>query len=200
MRIGLLADIHGDTKNLSRAIDCFHECEIDRLILLGDIICDASHADETVAILQGRDLVGVWGNHELGLCVDPEEEVVRQYSASVRRFFGTLRSGHVLGDMYFSHTFPTEDATDVLSYYVGRPDEDSRFVENCFKTLPHRIMACGHFHRWFAATPAGQLAWDGVQTLKLDLSERYFLIIGAVMMGFAAILDDRESVLIPIRL
>ena len=199
MRLGLLADIHGEVEKLSRAIDRLREHSVDKFVLLGDVIYDTRDADETVTLLRSCDAVGVWGNHELSLCVEPEEEVRELYSDSVMRFFSTLRPRLELGDVLVTHTFPTEDASEVLSYYVGHPEEE-RLIQNCFEMLPHRIMVCGHFHRWFSATPMRRVEWKGERALKLSADERYFIIIAAVMHGFAAILDDERNVLDPIRL
>jgi predicted phosphodiesterase len=197
MRLGLLADIHGDVKNLSRAIEKLRQQAVDRFVLLGDVIYDTSHADETIELLQSCDAVGVWGNHELGLCVEPEDEVCTLYSDNVMRFFRSLQPRLEFADVLVSHTFPTEDAQEVLSYYVGKPEQDG-LVANCFESLPHRIMISGHFHRWFAATPIGRIEWNGERSLQLCPDERYFIIIDAVMHGFAAVLDYDRNVLNPI--
>jgi predicted phosphodiesterase len=199
MRLGLLADIHGDVNNLSRAIERLRQHDVDEFVLLGDVIYDTRDADETVQLLQACGAVGVWGNHELGLCVDPEDEVRQMVSDTVMHYFSKLQPSLEFGDVMVSHTFPTEDARDVLSYYVGEPD-DEELLALCFETKPHRIMICGHFHRWFAATPFGRLNWNGQRTLQIDPNERYFIIIDAVMGGFAAVLDDDRNLLIPIEL
>ncbi|MCS7465422.1 metallophosphoesterase [Stieleria sp. ICT_E10.1] len=122
MRIGLLADIHGDVENLALAIEHLQQSSVDKFVLLGDVIYDSRDADETVALLQSCDAVGVWGNHELGLCVAPDDEVRELYSDSVMSFFSTLQPRLELGDVLVTHTFPTEDAGEVLSYYVGHPE------------------------------------------------------------------------------
>ena len=199
MRLGMLADIHGDIGNLSRAIDRLRQHDVDQVVLVGDVIDDTRNADQTVDLLHACGAVGVWGNHELGLCVEPEDEVRELYSDSVMRFFSTLKPRLEFGDVLVSHTFPSEDAMDVLSYYVGRP-EDDELVAKCFETIPNRIMISGHFHRWFAATPMGRVDWKGERTLRLKSNERYFIIIDAVMHGFAAVLDDDQNVLTPILL
>ena len=83
MRLGMLADIHGDIGNLSRAIDRLRQHDVDQVVLLGDVIYDTRNADQTVDLLHACGAVGVWGNHELGLCVEPEDEVRELYSDSV---------------------------------------------------------------------------------------------------------------------
>ena len=199
MRLGLLADIHGDVGNLSRAIERLWREGVDKFVLLGDVIYDARDADETVELLKSCDAVGVWGNHELGLCVESEDDVRELYSDSVMQFFSMLEPRLELGDVLVSHTFPTEDPRDVFSYYVGEPDDDD-LLRSCFATFPHRIIVNGHFHRWFASTPAGRLDWRGEDPLFLPPTKRYFIVINAVMNGFTAVLDDQQNVLVPIEL
>ncbi len=199
MRLGLLADIHGDVRNLSLAIERLRREGVDKFVLVGDVIYDARDADETVELLKSCGAVGVWGNHELGLCVEPEDHVRELYSDTAMRFFSTLQPRLELGAVLVSHTFPTEDSRDVLSYYVGQPEDDA-LLQSCFATFPHRVTVIGHFHRWFASTPEGRLDWIGEGPLTLAPSERYFIIIGAVMNGFTAVLDDKQNLLVPIEL
>ncbi|QDV45300.1 Calcineurin-like phosphoesterase superfamily domain protein [Stieleria neptunia] len=199
MRLGLLADIHGDVNQLAKAIERLRRESVDTFVLLGDVIYDSRHADEIVELLRSCGAIGVWGNHELGLCVDPDVEMRQWYSESVMEFFSTLQPRLELEDVLVSHTFPTEDARDVLSFYVGVPEE-SDVIENCFARLPQRIMISGHFHRWFAATPSGKLDWKGEGPLDLASEDRYFIVVNAVMNGFAAVLDLERNLLVPMEL
>jgi predicted phosphodiesterase len=194
-----LADIHGDVERLAQLIARLRDQGADRFVVLGDIIYDTHNADETVSLLTACDAVGVWGNHELALCVEPDEEIRQMYSPTVMDYFAQLQPRLELGSVLLSHTFPTEDAREVLAFYVGRLDEFA-LIERCFAEFPHRVMICGHFHRWYAATPRGPLDWSGERPLLLAENERYFIVMGAVMKGAAAILDSERNVLIPIDL
>lgn len=79
MKIGLLADIHADIANLRRAIDRLRREEVDEYVVLGDVIYDRCHASETIELLRGCGAIGVWGNHDIGLAVDPDPELVANY-------------------------------------------------------------------------------------------------------------------------
>ncbi len=198
MRIGILADIHGHIENLSKALDRLRAEGVDSVVVLGDVIFDHRNATETVGLLSECGAVGVWGNHELGLCVDPDDDVREWYSESIMAFFATLQPCLELCDTLFSHTFPNQDARDPMSYYVGQP-QDERIVADCFAQFPHSKMMIGHFHHWFAATPSGEISFHGDKPIGLDRDQRYFFVIDAVFNGFAAILDDERSALIPVR-
>lgn len=197
MRIGILADIHAHTANLTKAIASLRREGVDVFVVLGDVIYDSSNATETIEILRDCEAIGVWGNHELGLCVEPEADVCAGYADTVLSFLGTLTPRLELGGCLFSHTFPNEDASDPMSYYVDRRPNEEGALDGCFSTLPHRLMMIGHFHRWFAANTSGAIAWNGERTIELEPNDRYFFVIGAVMNGQAAILDTVQNVLIP---
>jgi predicted phosphodiesterase len=49
MRLGLLADIHGDVRKLSRAIERLRQEGVDKFVLLGDVIYDTRDADQRAA-------------------------------------------------------------------------------------------------------------------------------------------------------
>src|SRR4051812_5696913 len=90
MRIGILADIHESLTNLRWATDVLHEQGADRLVVLGDVFELGHRFRETVDLLAGA--VGVWGNHDFGLCGDnarPEDR--ERYGERVLEFMGCLQ-------------------------------------------------------------------------------------------------------------
>lgn len=62
MRLGLVSDIHGNAQALRRALELMEP--FDRLICLGDSIDQYRFSNEVAAILQERDALTIWGNHE----------------------------------------------------------------------------------------------------------------------------------------
>ncbi len=199
MRIGILADIHGHVENLAKVITRLRREQVDEFVVLGDVIYDRRQATETVALLKDCGASGVWGNHDLALCLEPDDEIRRLFSPSVIDYFATLTSHYEVGPCLFSHTLPHQDAGDPTSYYTAPRPHQEGALDECFARFPQRILLCGHFHRWLAATPAGRLAWKGEEPLNLDPGGRCFVVIHAVMQGHAAILDDQRNVLLPIR-
>lgn len=200
MRIGILADIHGHVANLRQVIDHLRREKVDVFVILGDVIYDTRDATETVSLLRDCGAIGVWGNHELGLCVDPEDEVREMYTDDVMEFFSTLKSHFELGEFLFSHTIPSQDASDPAEYCLAPKPEEEGALDKSFSQFSHRVMMAGHFHRWFAATPDGQIAWNGKDPIELDSNTRYFFVIHAVMDGWTAILDGDQNILTPIQL
>lgn len=198
MRIGILADIHGHVGNLRKSIDRLRLEKVDLFVVLGDVIYDGVNAPETVAMLNECDAVGVFGNHELGLCVEPRDDLRERFDDDILDFFQSLKPQFETGECLFSHTLPDQDASDPLSYYAGPHPEEKGALDDCFASFSQHIMVTGHFHMWFAATTASQMIWDGEKPITLDPHQRYFFVIDAVMNGCAAVLDDKQEILIPI--
>ena len=199
MRLGILADIHGNVENLRRAIDRLGQEQVDTFVVLGDVIYDSRNATEVVDLLRACEAVGVWGNHDLGLCVDPDSEMRALYTDAVLEFFSTLHSRFELGEILFSHTLPNQDASDPSSYYLGPRLHEDDALDQCFAQFPHRLIMIGHFHRWFAANSEGRIPWEGIKPIGLSPDTRYFFAIHAVMDGFAAVLDETQNLLLPVR-
>lgn len=73
MRLGLLADIHEEADLLRLALDQFRRQAVDRVVVLGDVADAGERLVETALLLVGAGAVGVWGNHDFGLCREPSE-------------------------------------------------------------------------------------------------------------------------------
>ena len=59
-------------------------------------------------------------------------------------------------------------------------------------------MLMGHIHRYFAATPAALLDWQGERAIRLDTETRNLIGLAAVCDGKYAILDTSTSELVPL--
>jgi len=88
MKLGLLADIHEQTKQLRGAIAVLQQHGADRFVVLGDVFEMGKRMEETVGLLQHVQAVGVWCNHDISLCFDPDDEICQRYSAAVLGFRG----------------------------------------------------------------------------------------------------------------
>src|SRR4051812_28421057 len=119
MRIGILADIHEDVRHLTLALEQVSREGVDRVVVLGDVFDTGEHLAETVALLTQAQAIGVWGNHELGLCHEPEEQVRKRYAGPAFDFLQTLRPRLELEGCLFTHGLPFWDPTDPAVYYLG---------------------------------------------------------------------------------
>src|SRR5205807_5667644 len=111
MKIGILADIHEDIEALTRALDRLRRETVDRVVMLGDLFDTGDRVEPTVELLADAGAVGVWGNHDLGLCHEPSERTRGRYSPRVFAFTETLRPRLELEGCLFSHGLPNWDAT-----------------------------------------------------------------------------------------
>src|SRR4051794_23949367 len=91
MKLGILADIHEDVEGLALALERLRAEGVDRLVVLGDVIYHGRDAAETVRLLADAGAVGVWGNHDLGLCLEPVDWVRSRFAGPVLDFMQTLR-------------------------------------------------------------------------------------------------------------
>jgi hypothetical protein len=198
MKLGILADIHEEARQLRAAISVLERHGAERFVVLGDVFEMGKRIEETVQLLREVDAVGVWGNHDVGLCFDPSEERCRRYSADVLAFMGSLQPHLEVDGCLFTHVEPWLDAHKVedLWYFDGPPDSAEKLAKS-FAAVPHRVMFMGHMHRWLLGTKEGALPWRGDRPVQLDASRRYLVVVHAVWDGKCALFDTTTGDLTP---
>jgi hypothetical protein len=197
MRIGILADIHEDVEGLGKAIDVLSRHRADRFVTLGDVFDLGKRVGEAVSLLRGVGAVGVWGNHDLGLCVEPDERLRVKYAGPVLEFMQALVPRLELGGCLFTHGLPCWEPTDPVIYYLGDRPETPAGRADSFAASPHPASFVGHFHRWLAATPDGPLPWGGRRPLLLQRGRRHLVVVHAVCAGRCALFDTQTRELTP---
>jgi len=197
MRLGLIADIHEQVEFLRAALDRFRQEQVDRVVVLGDVFETGERIEETCHLLAEAQAVGVWGNHDFGLCDNPSDIVRAKYPASVTEFMTTLRPRLELAGCYFAHVEPWLDPEDIqdLWFFEGPPDSDGR-LQQIFDAVPNRLMFAGHYHRWLLARPDGIALWHGECPVRLH-NGRYFVVVGGLLEGRYAMFDSETSELVP---
>jgi predicted phosphodiesterase len=198
MKLGLLADIHEHSRELQKAIEVLRQHGAERFVVLGDVFDQGKRLEQTIGLLQQVGAVGVWGNHDVGLCFDPDEEVCERYSAAVLDFMGRLQPHLEIEDCLFTHVEPWLDPhlVEDLWYFHGPPDTPEKLTR-CFAAVPHRVLFMGHLHRWLLGTPEGLLPWRGEQPVMLESKNRYLVVVHAVWDGKCALFDTRTGELRP---
>ena len=127
--------------------------------------------------------VGVWGNHDLDLCHEPDERIKERYAGSVFDFMRMLRPRLELEGCLFTYGLPYYEATDPVGNYLGERPETAEGPAKSFAASSHPVLFVGHFHRWLVASPAGRLLWDGDEPILLRPDERYLVVVAAVCDG-----------------
>jgi hypothetical protein len=200
MQLGLIADIHESVDLLRSALRRFRAEGVEQVIVLGDVFEMGLRIEETCRLLAEARAIGVWGNHDFGLCVEPSPDLRARYSSHVLDFMASLRPRLEIADCLFTHVEPWLDPEKLedLWYFDGVPDSPDK-LDRIFRAAPHRLLFAGHFHRWLLATPAGIDGWPGDRPLRLTRGERYFVVVHALCEGFSAILDTETWELVPFR-
>ena len=206
MRLGIVGDVHDHADHLAAAIEWFSSQGVDRILTLGDtidVLDPARGCVEVARMLRDAGVIGVWGNHDIGLCIDVSERVRARADPLVLEVMATMQPQLVVEDCLFSHRDAAIDPYDALALWGLTVTEDEHdlpsIARRAFAAAPHRCQFVGHHHRWWAATPAGPLAWAGDRPLDLSETERYFVVVGALVLGDCAILDTTRRRLEPHR-
>ena len=198
MKLGLITDIHEQVELLRSALHRFDKERVDQVVVIGDVFEMGERIEETCRLLAEANGIGVWGNHDYGLCVDPDDEIREKYPASVIDYMTSLRPRLDVAGCHFTHVEPwlnTEDVAD-LWYFEGPPDEHGK-LERIFNSVPNRVMFAGHFHKWSLATSDEITNWRGERPIRLLDHARYFVVVGALCEGRYAVFDTDTSVLMP---
>src|SRR5581483_3642084 len=90
----------------------------------GDSFSPAGRASEVIRFLRQAYAVGVWGNHDINLCVDVPQKLRRQAGPAALEYMAGMQPQLVIAGCRFSHVEPWLDARQVkaLWYFDGLPD------------------------------------------------------------------------------
>jgi predicted phosphodiesterase len=197
LKLGLITDVHEHVPYLQRALELFRRRNVEQIIVIGDVFEMGLQIEETCRLLAEAKAIGVWGNHDFGLCFQPGADIRAKYPATVTDYMASPRPRLEVGGCHFTHVEPWLDPEVVtdLWYFEGPPDEHGKLAR-IFNAVPNRILFAGHFHKWLLATPEGINPWNGDSPIRLDQG-RYFVVIGALCEGRFASFDTVTSELIP---
>jgi len=203
MRIGIVTDVHGEAELLAAALSALRDAAVDAVVSLGDTAdayADPECVGRVAAALRECGAVGVWGNHDFGLCRDVSAETRLRFPAEALDYLATMRPRLEFGGCHFSHVEPwlNGEKLEDLWCFGSRPDEPDRLAKS-FAAFPHRAGFTGHYHRWLAMTEEGALPWSGTADLAFEPGRRYLVVVGPMFRGDFAILDTDRWVLEPRR-
>ncbi len=198
MRLGLLADVHEQLENLAAAIARCRREGADRLLLLGDVFETGARFGQTVALLRECGVAGVWGNHDFGICHEPDQTIRDRFVGPILDYMSRLQPRMEVDGVLLSHVLPCLEPTDLTQpWYVERFPETAEAAAPNFAAFPHRRMFVGHYHYWRIATPRGALPWAGERSFYFDKNQRYLVAVAAVHEGFCAVYDTEADWLLP---
>lgn len=165
MRVGVLADAHGNAAALAAGLTAL--ADADRLVYCGDAAGYYPWLAETVALLRARALLAVCGNHDayaLGRVPRLDNPLLRLAVADAR----ARLTGAVRGWLAALPARATLRAGEVnLALWHGRPDDDEAGMPEsdaeCAALLDAAgvpvgsIVCCGHTHRAAIRRVGGRL-------------------------------------------
>lgn len=201
MRIGIVTDIHDDTAKLATVLETLRAENVDAIVSLGDT-SDLHGKWEDVTgvakLLKAHGAVGVWGNHDYGLCRDLQEITQKRFPEETLAYMATMQPRLTLGGCHFTHVEPWLDTEKIeeLWCFDGRPEEPERLLKS-FAAFTQKIAFIGHFHRWLALTEQGTVDWNGTAPLQLESQSRYLVVVGPLFRGDFAVIDTELWVLDP---
>lgn len=197
MKLGIITDIHEHVEHLRAALDRLRREGVDQIVFVGDVFEMGVRIEECCRLLAEAHVIGVWGNHDFGLCYHVPDIIRRRYPAAVIDYMTSLRPRLEIGGCHFCHIEPWLDATDVSDLWncEGPPDHPKK-LRQIFKAVPHQFLFAGHFHRWLLARPTAFVDWPGDAPIRLDQG-RYFIVVDALFDGCFATFDTNTLELVP---
>jgi predicted phosphodiesterase len=176
MRMGLLADIHGDMRALEASLRRLEALRVEAIVCGGDLVGYGSEPDAVVAEIRSRGIPCIRGNHD-------------RWAIERRQMLGNTgwKPAGLLDDTWeflgrLSPSLRFECPGCVIEFHHGSPASDIEFV-TAYKPLPPsvegfwdtsdaRVLVLGHTHipmidrgpRGMVVNPGSALGVPGVQT------------------------------------
>ncbi len=144
-RIGIMADSHGRSQILTRALIFFREHGCEVIYHLGDI-CDSAHpetADHCVSLLRQNNVFMIKGNNDHQVVVNHEGRQHAHLAATTIEYLKNLPMAVELENAVMAHSLPfiKERGLSSMVGVLGH-SEASMF----FQTHPHKVLFRGHSH------------------------------------------------------
>jgi len=155
MRLGVIADIHGNLMALEAVLERLRSLAVDGIVNLGDCASGPLWPAETVALLRATTMLHVRGNHDRALGAAIPEILGRsdrfaweRLQAADRDWLSTLPAAQVVAGAHCFHATPRDDLPYLMERVVdGRllPDAPAA-AERRLAGVESRVLLCGHSH------------------------------------------------------
>ncbi len=155
MRLALIADIHGNLEALESVLALLEAERVDAILNLGDLVGYNASPNECLALLAGRDVWSLAGNHDLAL-FDAERaqsfniiayQALQWCREQLRPEYRDFLQGlplqrQVPGAFLACHGSPTSPDTYIAYHFQGK-----RALNYLKSAPPLRVCFFGHTHR-----------------------------------------------------
>jgi putative phosphoesterase len=156
MRLGVIADVHGNLPALEAVLSSLARLSVDAVVNLGDCASGPLWPAETVRLLRASTMNHVRGNHDRALGAASPEGLGssdafawRDLDAEARNWLAALPFETKIGKALCFHASPIGDETYLLDEIEGgrlvaaRPEA----VEPLIGNASAAVILCGHSHQ-----------------------------------------------------
>ena len=183
-RVGVISDVHGELRTLTRALDHCRETGVGTIALLGDLFDKVEEADRCADALGGWHVVGVYGNHEREIALAATAGEI-QVEPSTLELLGGLSNEVRTDEYHLVHEAEPWGQHDPVAALFERSGTSNGYRPASWITF------AGHTHVRSARTESGPL--DIARgTLRLSAVRNYLINPGALSVGQYAIWDREE--------
>jgi predicted phosphodiesterase len=197
-RLGIIADSHGNSEMVARAIAFLNERRCDRIIHLGDI-CDSFRpktCEACVQLLKKHGIAAVKGNNDHILEINQTGNANTPVSEDSLSFLRHLPPVMTAGDSIFAHSLPfySELGISCITKVMGKNEVKKFISEN-----GHLILFRGHSHSpTLKYETAGEIiSMDLPAGKQVDLRPHFPCVVtcGALTRGLVMIWDATSKML-----
>jgi predicted phosphodiesterase len=155
MRLGVIADIHGNLLALEAVLDRLARASLDGLVNLGDCASGPLWPAETVALLRATEMLHVRGNHDRALGVNSPERLGssdrfawERLDAIDRDWLSALPQELSVAGARCFHATPGDDEAYLMESVSGDRllPEAAVTVEARLAGARDPLLLCGHSH------------------------------------------------------
>lgn len=156
MRLGVIADIHGNLPALEAVLERLAGLSVDRIVNLGDCASGPLWPAETVKLLRASAMSHVRGNHDRALgAASPDglgasdSYAWRELDAEARNWLAALPFEIEVGGARCVHASPKDDDTYLLDAIEGGRlvAASPGAVEALISAARPAVILCGHSHQ-----------------------------------------------------
>lgn len=156
MRLGVIADVHGNLPALEAVLERLAGLSVDRIVNLGDCASGALWPAETVRLLRATAMSHVRGNHDRALgAASPnglgasDSFAWRNLDAEARAWLAGLPFELEIGGARCFHASPKDDDTYLLDAIEGGRlvTAGPEAVEALIGATGPSVVLCGHSHQ-----------------------------------------------------
>jgi diadenosine tetraphosphatase ApaH/serine/threonine PP2A family protein phosphatase len=187
MRLAIIADIHSNVEALASVLARIDQEGVEVILNLGDLVGYNASPNECLELLQGRNILSLAGNHDLGV-LDPDRAQnfnIIAYQAlmwcrqQIRpEFMAFLQDLPLLreypGSFMACHGTPTNPDTYIAYHFQGKG-----VLKQMYKHSDLRVCFFGHTHRralWYRDI-RGKVAVRKILPDRMNLApEEHYLI------------------------